>query len=51
LEISAAPGAAAVAANSSVDSELQSIIEQWKDLSETAKDRITAMLRAADGKG
>ena len=40
LETSAAPRAAVVTANSSVDSELQSIIEQWKDLSEATKAHV-----------
>ncbi len=42
----AAPHAAVIAENSSVDFELQSIIEQWEDLSEATKAHVVAMVRA-----
>jgi len=50
-EKSAAKSDALAAGNGPVDSDLQSIIEQWEDLPEATKDRIVAMLRTADGKG
>jgi len=50
-ERSAAKSDALVAGNGPVDSDLQSIIERWEDLSEATRDRIAAMVRAADVKG
>jgi len=36
------------AENSPVDPDLQSIIEQWEDLSEATKAHVVAMVRAAN---
>ena len=46
-----AESGAVVAGNDPTDSDLQAVVEQWEDLPEATKDRIAAMLRAADGKG
>ena len=41
---------ALAAENGPVDPDLQSIIEQWEDLSEATKAHVVAMVRAANVK-
>ena len=44
----AAGDAAVGAKNTTIDPDLQSIIERWSDLSEAVKDDLLAMVKAAD---
>ena len=44
---SAAPGAAVDAQNTSIDPDLQAIIERWPELSEAVKAGILAMVRTS----
>ena len=44
---SAAPGAAVGAQNTSIDPDLQAIIERWPELPDTVKAGILAMVRTS----
>ena len=46
-----AESGALAAGNNPTDSDLQVVIERWKDLSEATKAHVVAMVRATDGKG